>query len=96
MENREIYPGKVTCAKGILFCAFADKLGLGIHENQELKGILFVIPMGRDSLSEAFQHLIGVCVSQFTDMKFNLFSSLTEGLNLIQITGAYIHNQRDL
>jgi hypothetical protein len=48
MKNREIYPGKVSGSKGILFGHFADKFRLGIHEGQELKCILFVIAMHRD------------------------------------------------
>jgi hypothetical protein len=92
MENGKVYPGKVICAKGIPLCDFVDKLGLGIHEHQELKGILFVIPFGRNSLSERFQHPIRLHVSQFTDMKFNLGSSSTQGPNLIQIAGATIHD----
>ena len=92
MENGEIYPGKVTCAKGIPLRNFADKLGLGIHENQELKCILFVIPLGRDPLSERFQHPIRLHVSQFTYMKLNLGPPPTQGPNLIQIAGATIHD----
>jgi hypothetical protein len=52
MKNREINPGKVRRSKGVLFGHFANKFGLGIHESQELKCILFVIAMCRDVLLE--------------------------------------------
>jgi hypothetical protein len=54
MEEAEIGPGKLACTKGICLGNPTDEFCLGIHKNQELKCILFVIALVWNPVSERF------------------------------------------